>query len=163
MTQDNTIGQIDFDHWLLRLIAFAIDCLIIAIPTAIIAWLLGVASGWFLGLLSPLILGILEVLYFAFLDMSWGATIGKRLLGLKVQTTNGGRVSFDKAFIRNLSKIYWILLLLDWLLGFVTAGNDRHQKYSDRFAGTTVVSVNQPFASSQLPAPPPPPPPTSNP
>lgn len=142
MSQQDTIGQLDFNHWLLRLIAFVIDCLIIAIPTAIISYLLA-ASWW----LSPLILGILEVLYFALMDVYYGATIGKRLLGFKVQTTNGDRVSIDKSFIRNISKIYWILLILDWLLGVVTPGNDRRQKYSDRYAGTTVVSVNQPTSS----------------
>ena len=35
-----------------------------------------------------------------------GATIGKRVMGLEVQTVKGGRVSFGESFIRNISKIF---------------------------------------------------------
>ena len=85
-------------------------------------------------------------------------TLGKRtVMGLQVQTINGGKVAFDKAFIRNISKIYWLLLLLDWLLGIVTPGN-KLQKYTDRMAGTIVIQTKQAFATT--PPPPPPPPPT---
>ena len=101
------------------------------------------------------ILGIIEVLYFVFLEVSWdGATIGKKIMGLKVQMTNGSKVTFDKSLIRNISKIFWIFLILDWLLGVLSPGSDPRQKYTDRIAGTTVVQVSQPFASiSSTPAP----------
>jgi uncharacterized RDD family membrane protein YckC len=160
--------QIDVNHWLYRFIALIIDSIIIAIPVYII-WnfvffsLLFSGAWWLLGfgswLLLPFFLGIIEVFYFVILDVSWGATIGKRILGLQVQMENGGKVDFDKAFIRNISKIYWLLLLLDLLIGVATSGRDRRQKYSDRMAGTTVVSLKQPFASASPPPPPPPPPP----
>lgn len=151
MTQQDPFGQLDVNHWLLRLIAFVIDCIIIGIPTAIIMVLFNLSSGWYLPVLTPLIFGLLEVLYFTFMDMSSGATIGKRLMGFRVQTTRGDRLNFNNAFLRNISKIYWLLLLLDWLLGVLTMGNDKRQKYSDRLAETTVVSVGQPF-TSQSPA-----------
>jgi uncharacterized RDD family membrane protein YckC len=108
-------------------------------------------------LLLPFFFGIIEVLYFAILDVSWGATIGKRVLGLQVQMVNGSKVQFGAAFIRNISKIYPLFLLLDWIIGIATPGSDRRQKYTDRMAGTTVVSVKQPFASVTPPPPPPPP------
>ena len=98
--------------------------------------------------LFPFILGIIEVLYFVILDVSWGATIGKRVIGLQVQMVNGGKVPFDKAFIRNISKIFWLFLILDWLIAIVTPGDDRRQKYTDRMAGTTVVQVRQAFQSA---------------
>jgi uncharacterized RDD family membrane protein YckC len=168
MTNSST-GQFDFSHWLLRLVAFIIDSIIIAIPTGII-WFIITLSAAFTGsyfffaygawLVFPLILGIIQVLYFVILDVTWGATIGKRILGFQVQMTTGGKVPFDKAFIRNISKIYWLLLVLDWLIGVVTAGADRRQKYTDRIAGTTVVAVRQAFSSpSPTSSPPPPPPP----
>jgi len=74
-----------------------------------------------------------------------------------VQMVDGGKVPFGKAFIRNISKIYWLFLLLDWIIGIATPGPDRRQKYTDRMAGTTVVSVKQPFVSAAPPPPPPPP------
>jgi len=161
-------GQFDFNHWLLRLIAYIIDCIIVGIPAGII-WIIITATAAFTGsyfffaygtwLVLPFILGILQLLYFIILDVSWGATIGKRVLGLQVQMENGGKVPFNKAFIRNISKIYWLFLVLDWLIGVATAGADRRQKYTDRIAGTTVASVRQAFSSPPSSQPPPPPPP----
>jgi len=89
------------------------------------------------------------VLYFIFLDVYWGGTIGKKFLGLQVQQVNGAAVTFDKSVIRNISKIFWVFLILDWLIGILTPG-DKRQKYSDRFAGTIVVQV------PSIPSPPPP-------
>jgi uncharacterized RDD family membrane protein YckC len=91
-----------------------------------------------------------------FMEASYGATLGKKVLGLQVQMVNGSKVTFDKAFIRNISKIFWLFLLLDWILGVATPGNDQRQKYTDRIAGTTVVSVKQAFSSVSTPPPPPP-------
>ena len=163
-------SELDMNHWLYRFLALIIDSIIIGIPVYIIWnfvfwslfwggawWLLGYGS-W---LVLPLLLGIIEVFYFVVLDVSWGATVGKRVLGLQVQMVNGGKVTFDKAFIRNISKIYWLFLLLDWIIGIATPGPDRRQKYTDRIAGTTVVQVKQAFPSAAPPPPPPPPPPPS--
>jgi uncharacterized RDD family membrane protein YckC len=100
------------------------------------------------------------VLYSVILEVSWGATIGKRILGLQVQTVSGSKITLDKAFIRNISKIFWLFLILDWLVAVATPGADRRQKYSDRIAGTTVVQVSQAFASVSPTQPPTQPPPT---
>jgi uncharacterized RDD family membrane protein YckC len=148
------IQQIDIGHWVLRLIALVIDGIIISIVASIL-WSLvfvsmlitGALFGYSYPLLFPLIVGVLMVLYFAFFEVTWGASLGKRLLGLQVQTVKGGKVSFDKSIIRNISKIYWILLLLDWIIAVATPGDDRRQKYTDRIAGTTVVQVSQAFES----------------
>ncbi len=64
--------------------------------------------------------------------------MGKRIMGLRVITLGGETPSLEKAFIRNISKIYWILLLLDVIGGLATSGDPR-QKYSDRFAGTLII------------------------
>ena len=154
--------QIDFGHWVLRIIALIIDSIIIGVITWILATIIlipllltGTLYTFWLGygytLLFPLFVGILEVLYFAILEVAWGATIGKRLMGLTVQMTNGNKVTLDKAFIRNISKIYWLLLLLDWIVALVTPGADRRQKYSDRMAGTTVVQASTAFIDSTPP------------
>jgi uncharacterized RDD family membrane protein YckC len=165
--------QVDFNHWLMRFLALVIDSIITYIPAyilyAVIAAILwpapwwagywgGWAPWWAMWLLWPFIAGVIQVFYFAFLEVSWGATVGKRILGFQVQMVNGSKVTFDKAFIRNISKIYGLFLLLDWLIGVFTPGHDPHQKYTDRIAGTTVVSVKAGFASGAAPPPPPPPP-----
>ena len=178
MSNSSSTGQIDFNHWLIRIIAYIIDSIIIGIVAAIIYYVAllpllipsvtilgvvtvtGVAPWWAFILLLPFVFGILELLYFMILDTVWGGTIGKRILGLQVQTVNGGKVPFDKSIIRNISKIFWPFVIIDWLVGVVTPGNDRRQKYTDRFAGTTVVQVKQVFQSTAPSAPPPPPPST---
>jgi uncharacterized RDD family membrane protein YckC len=160
-------SQFDINHWLLRLVAFIIDSIIIGIVAGIIFflviasllfsggwWFFGWGWGFYLGF--PFLLGILELLYFVFMDAYYGATLGKKVLGLQVQMVNGSKVTFDKAFIRNISKIFWLFLLLDWILGVATPGHDQRQKYTDRIAGTTVVSVKQAFSSVSTPPPPPP-------
>jgi uncharacterized RDD family membrane protein YckC len=165
--QQVDLRQIDFGHWILRFIAFVIDSIIILIPTYIIWFFITVAivfTGFFLvygfWLIYFFLFGIIEVLYFTILDVAWGGTVGKRLLGFQVQTTSGGKVDFGKALIRNISKIYWIFLVLDWLIAIVTPGNDRRQKYTDRIAGTTVVQVRQTIQLGTSPAPAPAPSPS---
>ena len=167
MTDSSSTGQIDFGHWVIRLVAYIIDSIIIGVVAGIIGIITAAAivlSGSFFlfagyGLFF-LTFGLLSLLYFIILDVAWGATIGKRLMGLQVQKVTGGRISIDKSFIRNISKIFPLFLFLDWLVAVVTAGADRRQKLTDRWAGTTVVQTKQPFASAGAPPPPPPPPPT---
>jgi uncharacterized RDD family membrane protein YckC len=134
----------DIGHWILRLIALIIDSIIIGIIAGIIAFWLG---WWSSFLVFPFFLGILEVLYFAFFEVYMDATIGKKVIGLKVQLVGGGKVTLAKAFIRNISKIHGLLLLLDWIIAVVTPGPDQRQKYSDRIAGTTVVQISAPLQS----------------
>lgn len=169
-----TTDQINWTNWIYRLVAFFIDTIIITIPSYIIYWLLvlpfattsidygfgytAAVTAWWASLLLPLIIGIIELFYFVILDVSWGATIGKRIMKLEVQSANGGKLSFDKAFIRNISKIYGLILLIDWLIGIVTPGN-KNQKFLDRAANAVVIQKGQPFTSDQG-YPPPPPPPT---
>ncbi|MGD0159541.1 MAG: RDD family protein [Candidatus Bathyarchaeia archaeon] len=161
-------SQLDMNHWLLRLVAFIIDSIIIGIVAGVIYAILiifvvlggGLFFVWGPILLLGFLLGILELFYFMFMDAYYGGTLGKKILGLRVQMVDGSKVTFEKAFIRNISKIYWLFLLIDWLLGIVTPGKDQRQKYTDRIAGTTVVSVKQTvFAATSQPPPPPPPPP----
>ncbi len=161
-------SQLDMNHWLLRLVAFIIDSIIIGIVAGVIYAILiifvvlggGLFFVWGPILLLGFLLGILELFYFMFMDAYYGGTLGKKILGLRVQMVDGSKVTFGKAFIRNISKIYWLFLLIDWLLGIVTPGKDQRQKYTDRIAGTTVVSVKQTvFAATSQPPPPPPPPP----
>jgi uncharacterized RDD family membrane protein YckC len=83
------------------------------------------------------------MLYFILLDVYWGTTIGKRIMGLEVQLEKGGRISLKQSIIRNISKIVIILPILDWLIAVVTSGTDRRQKYTDRIAGTTVTQTRK--------------------
>jgi uncharacterized RDD family membrane protein YckC len=156
-------------HWLLRIVAAIIDSIPWAIISSILWWALvwnGKGAplykaiggmGWLIWpFLIPLFYGLLYVIYCVVLESSGSAaTLGKRVMGLKVQLLSGGKAPSGKVFTRNISKIFWVIFLIDFLIGIATPGLDPRQRYFDRIAGTTVVSVKQVFA----PAPPPPPPP----
>lgn len=78
---------------------------------------------------------------------------------LKVTTVDGKLPTLDRTLIRDISKIHGLLWLIDTLIGMATVG-DPHQKYSDRYAGTTVVStITRGFilpSPQSSPVPPPP-------
>lgn len=88
----------------------------------------------------PFLSGILFFLYAWFMEFLRGATLGKQIMNLKVTTMQGNLPTPDKALLINISKIYWVLWLVDTLVGMALPG-DPHQKYSDRWMGTTVVST----------------------
>lgn len=132
------------EYWIKRAVAYLIDSVIVGAATAI---LFGIAlfpifianPVSFVNIFSfPFAMGLLYILYFPIAETMYGATVGKSLLGLKVVTKSGGKPNFEKAFIRNITKIHGVLLLLDVIGGLITS-KDLHQKYTDRIANTTVL------------------------
>jgi uncharacterized RDD family membrane protein YckC len=148
------------DHWIRRLIAFIIDSVIVGVGTLIIAGIIlipfilaAAVTGWplvFNPFIGPFFVGILSVLYFALLESWFGWTFGKRLMNLRTMRLGGQRPSLDVALVRNISKIYWILVLLDVIIGLATPGDPR-QKISDRMADTTVTSTSARLSPSAPP------------
>jgi uncharacterized RDD family membrane protein YckC len=134
------------EYWIQRLFAFVIDAIIVYAVLVILTVLialpalftggLGIFTAFFSGI--SIVWGIVFVLYFAFMESTYGSSIGKRIFSLKVVSKTNARPNFAEAFIRNLSKIYWILLLLDVIIGLAIS-RGYQQKYSDHFMGTTVV------------------------
>lgn len=138
------------DHWIRRLIAAIIDSIIVGIVAAIL-WTIftlpfllagpAIVPWYFNWLALPSFFsGILFLLYASFMESTRGSTIGKQFMDLKVTTTDGKTPTFGLALIRDVSKIYWLFWLLDVIIGMATVG-DPQQKYTDRIAGTTVVST----------------------
>ncbi|MCJ7635554.1 RDD family protein [Candidatus Bathyarchaeota archaeon] len=136
-------------YWIRRLVALVIDYVILSIIIAVIALIVYVPAIIVSGLsipnmswtnfgVFPTIIGLISILYFPASEASRSTTIGKSIMGLKVTTSNGSRTTWGQAFIRNISKIYWILLLLDVVLGLAIQ-TDYRQKFSDKYAGTVVV------------------------
>ncbi|EMR03011.1 RDD family protein [Cesiribacter andamanensis] len=76
-------------------------------------------------------------LYFALMHSSaWGATVGKRAMGLYVVDTDGHRLSFIQATLRFLGKI---LSVFTFFIGFVLAAfHPQHQALHDLLAKTHV-------------------------
>ena len=132
------------DHWMKRFIAIIIDYVIVTIPLSIISTLL---LGLGLGILFVGSQGVVFFLYFLITELVMGASIGKRIMNLKVIALTD-ELDVGKVVIRNISKLASIFLLIDFLVGFFTEG-DPKQKFTDRYAGTTVVLTDAPFDQSR--------------
>ena len=85
--------------------------------------------------------------YFVLLDVAWGTTIGKRLLGLQVTGPQGGRPSVGQAAGREAFTLLGavpyagpLLALVAWIAIAVTInGSPRGQGVHDRLGGGTAV------------------------
>jgi len=143
------------NHWARRLIAFVIDAVIVTVALVIIAVVISIPYlvslsfpsttvgafpswvgawwGFWIGGLGPLFV----FLYFFLAEGLYGRTLGKEIMGLRVQRIDGKSMDFRSSFIRNISKIYWVLLLIDAAVGLGTHG-EMSQKWSDRYIGTKV-------------------------
>jgi uncharacterized RDD family membrane protein YckC len=141
--------------WIKRAVAFVVDSLIIGIIFVVVSIILAlvllptrlfdvnVFTGLFAG--GSTVLSLIVVYgYYTFFEGSYSATIGKRLLNLRVVSKSGGSMNYTKALVRNLTKPWnWVialLLLLDLIVGFVTEGDPR-QRFMDTVAGTVVVTT----------------------
>ena len=99
-----------------------------------------VAGNWIILTLNLLFvaLGILWV-YSTLLEGFNGQSIGKRVFGLKVVQTDGRKLSYDHAAVRNFGKV---LLPFDLLFGYML-NDPRFIRYFDKFAGTTVIDLRK--------------------
>lgn len=86
----------------------------------------------------PYIVPILIMVYFTFCEKLKGATIGKSLMYLEVRNVNNQRISWIRAFVRNLSKVYWIPIFFDWIIGKILRQDDR---ILDVITKTMVVEI----------------------
>jgi uncharacterized RDD family membrane protein YckC len=84
---------------------------------------------------------IVGLLYFVLLEKKLATTVGKHLLFLKVISTDNynyqENISYKQSIIRNLSKIYWVPIIIDLIIGrFVGSSNER---ILGRYAKTEVI------------------------
>lgn len=132
-------------YWIWRLVALVVDYIIVGIVWGIIAVAVALpsifAGGAFFGAIIGVfafLFGIIFILYNVVTESIWGGSLGKRIFHLKVQSKTGSNPTFGESFVRNISKIYWLLLLLDVIVGLATS-KGYQEKYTDRLMGTKVV------------------------
>lgn len=65
----------------------------------------------------PYFVPIFILVYFVFCEKTFGATVGKSVMYLQVRSRNGYAITWPQAIVRNLTKIYWIPIIFDWLIG----------------------------------------------
>jgi uncharacterized RDD family membrane protein YckC len=124
------------EHWITRFLAIGLDYVVLIFVTGLVKDL--VFIDWSFSLIDFfLMMGVIAFLYFVITESIFGYTLGKRIFDLKVVTVNGNKPSFKKVFIRNISKIVFVFLILDVIVSYFTAKNP-HQRYVDKIAHTTV-------------------------
>jgi len=134
--------------WVARVIAYAIDSFIVGAVGALLSlmaylplWVGSLFSGgmdWTGVWRLPFILGAGQVIYFTFMEYMYGASLGKQLLGLRVEASGGGKPSIVAAFMRNATKIHGLILFIDVAMGLALT-EDPRDKLTDGISGAYVV------------------------
>lgn len=126
----------EFGGFWIRVGASLIDIVLLTIPLFIIDQFYLAGTPFLVDLLSA----SMWWLYYALLHSSpWQASIGKKLLMLKVVTVKGDRVSFARATLRFFSEIISVLLLG---LGLMMIGwGGKKEGLHDIIAGTLVIKT----------------------
>lgn len=133
----------------LRFVAVLLDAVIVFLPLGLVVGLMsgggysergnGYANaGINVGGKAFWLLLALGVGYYILCEAATGATLGKRLVGIRVVGEDGAPVTFGAAVVRNLLRV--IDALFFYLVGFLFAATSaRGQRLGDRAAGTVVV------------------------
>ncbi len=79
--------------------------------------------------------------YFTLLVGLWGATLGKRVLGVRIVRVDGSPVGIPRALARELATIFSVLILLGGY--FMVAFRADKRALHDLIAGTVVVRVKE--------------------
>jgi uncharacterized RDD family membrane protein YckC len=125
--------------------ARVIDGILVAIVSVLLALIFGLESNI---LVTGLFSGLLMFIYFVALEVSQGATLGKKILGLSVRGPGGApRPDFKQSAIRNSFTLLPIIPYIGGLLAFIAYvvigvtinGSPTKQGKHDELAGGTQV------------------------
>ena len=123
--------------WGKRFAALIIDFLIVILITWVFSAIVYplIAAANIFGILNYwlIVAALIIIVYFTYFEGKLGTTPGKDIMKIEVFVDNG-EMDYRKAFIRNLSKILAIPLILDIVIDYMV-GNSK-LRYLDEVAGT---------------------------
>ncbi len=144
------INQLHYANLGRRFVALVIDLLVLSMiffpVTRVVkgVWIMSSEDhlwgyGWLVT--DPLcaIFLVVIVIYFVSLEGALGATIGKRLLGLRVVRVDGRDPGMMRATIRNLLRAIDALPAFNILGIVLIASSPERARFGDRIAGTRVI------------------------
>ena len=125
-----------------RFAAFAIDCLILSVISDILSFAYRFGSNTDPGIgHMDAAMGFsvfLFFLYFTLFTGEGGQTLGKMILGIRVQSMDGSSIGYRRGFVRSLGYIVSIFFMT--FLGFLWALWDKEKHaWHDKIAGTEVI------------------------
>jgi uncharacterized RDD family membrane protein YckC len=134
-------------RFLALLVDFLLFCTIFFPITRIVkgVWLMAPndhnwVRGWFISDPMCIIFLIIMALYMVILE-SYGFTLGKWLLGLRVVKMDGSRPGIWKSMLRNVLRLVDSLPTLNILGMILILRSAQFARFGDRIAGTRVVYV----------------------
>src|SRR2546430_14638491 len=80
-------------------------------------------------------LALLWVTYYTVFEGFFGATLGKRLTGLRVTDLEGRRISWQGSIVRNIARLLDVLPFAYLLGGILTLVTRRHQRLREPLSG----------------------------
>jgi uncharacterized RDD family membrane protein YckC len=132
-----------------RIGARLLDVLLIGIPASIVFAIVGLGAGGFGAdnWLSSAIISLLWFGYFVWFESNSGATVGKKLLNLRVVVADGSNPSLEVAAKRNVWMLFGLIPFVGGLLSLIAviviivtiSSSAESRGYHDTFAGTAVM------------------------
>ncbi len=86
-----------------------------------------------------LVFSLIAFVYFWVCEATWGQTLGKRLFGLRVARTDGGRIGYGGAFVRTALRAVDFLPVAYAVGAVAISATRQKQRLGDLVAGTVVV------------------------
>ena len=124
-------NQVTYAFFSGRFVALMIDGIIFSIIYAILKLFFGKEMGSFIHI-------VLTWLYNALLlSSNWQATVGKRLMNIKITDMQGQRISFSRAILRYFAS--WLSLIILFIGYLMMLFNSQKQTLHDKIAGTLAI------------------------
>ena len=137
MPIDQNEVQVQYAGFWVRLVAYVIDSVIFAVILGLVFFFIGRVDE-----ITEMLINLLGLfawaLYLIIMHASsWQATVGKRILGIKVVDEYGDRISLSRSTGRFFSEFLSTILLM---IGYLMIGFHRHKRgLHDIIAGTFVI------------------------
>ena len=146
------VGEVHYAGFWLRFLAFMLDNFIVGVGLSILGWIITTALAHLIGedLLNPssgfiifsglvsLTQLVLQLLYFILLTNKQQATIGKKLLGLRVVAEDGTKLTIGKIILRET--VGRILSSITGVGYIMAAFTTKKQSLHDMMAHSVVIS-----------------------
>lgn len=151
----NILNQHEYKGIGVRFVAQIIDGIILMIIYFIVGYLMFGTTTWsatgYAAAPVFVVNGIIGILYFVGLEGTSGATIGKRVLKMRVVRENGSPCGLGAAFIRNILRIIDVLPFA-YIIGVIMISRSaKKQRLGDSAAHTVVIGESSVISSTATP------------
>ncbi len=104
-----------------RVVAYILDFIVVSAFMWIVSFftfnMVGAKNVYSVYQFLPFAMAIFVLVYFVLCEKLAGASVGKSLMYLRVKSKNGANISWLQAIVRNLTKMFWVPIIFDWLVG----------------------------------------------